>query len=213
MNNLVSKDPVKNANWVGVVAAVLAFISAFLPFYKVTASAYFVSYSESLNLVSVGVLGWIIVIVTLVAGALHFLNSMKEIKLAALIVSAVDLLLLIITIVACHSTAKVAIGGYSSMVKGSFMVGMYFEIIFTVLMIASPWINEAVVKKYIFKNATTNAQPQAQFGSQTQFNGQPQQPQYNAQAQFNAQPQQPQYNAQAQYNAQPQQPQNNGQQQ
>lgn len=210
MNNLVSKDPVKNANWVGVVAAVLAFISAFLPFYKVTASAYFVSYSESLNLVSVGVLGWIIVIVTLVAGALHFLNSMKEIKLAALIVSAVDLLLLIITIVACHSTAKAAIGGYSSMVKGSFMVGMYFEIIFTVLMIASPWINEAVVKKYIFKNATTNAQPQAQFGSQTQFNGQPQ---YNAQAQFNAQPQQPQYNAQAQYNAQPQQPQNNGQQQ
>ena len=205
----MNKDKLMATNWVGVGAAVLAFICVFLPFCsaKVTVYGYSVT-QDSCNFVTFNVMGILFMLAVIAAGALYFLAGYmgnKQFDMFALIASAVALFLLILALIIGNSDIK-DLKEYSSYVKVSYSVGMYFEFILSILMVAAKWIDELVVKKYIVKaggNLYGNAPQQGQYMSQAPqqnqyMNQQPQQGQYMGQAPqqnqyMNQQPQQNQY--------------------
>lgn len=222
MNN----DKLKTINWVGVGAAVLAFICVFLPFCsaKVTVYGYSIT-QDSCNFVTFNVMGVLFMLVTIAAGGLYFLagyKGNKQFDKFALIASAAALVFLILALIIGNGDIK-SLKEYGSYVSVSYAVGMYFEFILAAVMIGAKWIDELVVKKYIFKNGQPQqGQYMGQASQPNQYmNQQPQQGQYMGGQQsqsnqyMNQQPQQGQYmGGQApqpnQYmNQQPQQNQNN----
>lgn len=184
----MNKEKMKLINWVGVGAAVLAFICVFLPFCsaKVTIYGYSVT-QDACNFVGFNVMGILFLLAVIAAGVLYFLAGYmgnKQFELGALGASGAALLFLIIALIVGNSDIKSlkSMGDYSSLVKISYSVGMYFEFILAIVLVAAKWIDELVVKKYILKNGQSQ---QGQYMNQQA----PQQGQYmNQQA-----PQQNQY--------------------
>ena len=221
MNNF----SVKNINIVGAVAAFLAFVFTFLPFYKLKPSALYQysmssagvpASSISKNLVSYNFFGVLCLILAIVAIALYVWNGTQMITIAAIGVSVLDLICMLLALIVGNGDIKTAkefassLGafGISSDVffKGAVSVGFFLELIMILIMIASYWINELVVKPYVWKdNSGAKLNPldglvgTAKATYTQTYAQQPVQPQGYAQAP--QQPVQPQGYAQA-----PQQP-------
>ena len=101
MNNF----SVKNINIVGAVAAFLAFVFTFLPFYKLKPSALYQysmsstgvpASSISKNLVSYNFFGVLCLILAIVAIALYVWNGTQMITIAAIGVSVLDLICMLL---------------------------------------------------------------------------------------------------------------------
>ena len=150
----MSKDKLKAINWVGVGAAVLAFICVFLPFCsaKVTVYGYSIT-QDSCNFVTFNVMGVLFMLAAIAAGALYFLagyQGNKQFDTFALIASAAALVFLVLALIIGNGDIK-SLKEYGSYVSVSYAVGMYFEFILAAVMTGARWIDELVVKKYILK--------------------------------------------------------------
>lgn len=222
MNNF----SVKNINIVGAVAALWAFIFTFLPFYKLKPTALLYqnglssagaqAYTLSKNLVSYNFFGVLCLILAIVAIALYVWNGTQMVTIAAIGVSVLDLICMLLALIVGNGDIKTAKEFASSLssfgissdvfFKSTVSVGFFLELIMILIMIASYWINELVVKPYVWKdNSGAKLNPldglvgTAKATYTQTYAQQPVQPQGYAQAP--QQPVQPQGYAQA-----PQQP-------
>ncbi len=166
----MKKFSLKNINFVGAGAALLAFIFAFIPFYKLQPTEYFIQnesaaagYSIMKNLVTYNFFGVLCLILSLTAMVLYVWNSSVKITIAAIAVSAADLISLLLALIVGNSDAKevqslinalVQYSGTSAnanlFIKSSLTAGFVLELLMILVMTGSYWINELMVKPYIF---------------------------------------------------------------
>ena len=211
----MNKFSVKNINFVGAGAAVLAFIFAFIPFYKLKPTSYLLQndstaalYSISKNLVTYNFFGVLCLILSIAAVALYVLNFSQKITIAAIAVSVLDLISLFLALIVGNSDIKSTkdlintvmqytglSGSTGVLLKSSVAAGFVLELIVIIIMVGSYWINELVVKPYILGdksgaklNPLEGLTGTAKAQAQQQF-GQPQQYAQAPQQQF-GQPQQ-----------------------
>lgn len=215
----MNKFDVKNINFVGAAASLLAVIFSFIPFYTVKVSSagktlmsYTSSYASQMSaskmLLTYNFFGILFLLVSIAALGCYVLNNSKEITMIATCLSFASFIVLILAMIVGNSDVKeakefISMYGMSAYFKIGFSAGMVLELIVVIISIASYWINELVIKKYVFKVTTAPelnpfvaiSKPSS---SQGQYNG-------NAQGQYNnpqvQQPMQGQYNnPQMQYN-------------
>lgn len=230
---------IKKTNIVGLCAAVLAVLFSFVPFYQVVPSGMLKTYasssleSKTYSLIKYNFFGALLLLVLVAIIVLFILEALGKatpvISTVATGLCLASFVLILLTIIVGNSDVKEAkeyIESYSGttaswlgidmseFVKFKVGVGMIFEIILTLVLAASYWINELVIKPMVYKMpanpnlnpfadmvnsnrgyGAANAQynPNLQGGQPQQFGAQPGQPQ-----QFSAQPGQPQ-----QFNTQP----------
>jgi len=232
----MNKFSVKNINFVGAGAAVLAFIFAFIPFYRLKPTSYLLQndstaalYSISKNLVTYNFFGVLCLILSIAALALYVLNFSQKITIAAIAVSALDLVSLFLALIVGNSDIKSTkdlintvmqytglSGSTGVLLKSSVAAGFVLELIVIIIMVGSYWINELVVKPYILGDksgaklnplegltGTAKAQAQQQFGQPQQYAQAPQQ-QFGQPQQYAQAPQQ-QFGQPQQYTQAPQQ--------
>lgn len=187
MNNF----SVKNINFVGAGAALLAFIFTFIPFYTVKATdAYYMSgfgsagaMSASKNLVGYNFFGVLCLLLSIAAIVLYVLNLNAIMTLAATGVSILNMICLLLAFIVGNSDVKAAkaILNFNPIAKSYFKmgpaVGFFLELIVILIMIASYWINELVIKPYVFKVAAAPVLNPLQLlsGTPAQFGQAPQQ--------------------------------------
>ncbi|MGN0327370.1 MAG: hypothetical protein ACI4D4_00180 [Lachnospira sp.] len=212
----------KNINFVGAGASLLAFIFAFIPFYTVKAnstlmalmgsssSAYASQMSASKSLVTYNFFGVLVLLLSIAAVVLYVLNNSDLITMIATCLSVLSFVCLFLAMIVGNSDVKEAkniiqIYNMSGYFKMGFSAGLILEILVLIIAVASFWINEFVIKKFVFKSTAAPKLHPFSIGSATknQFNGNAQQPQFNGYTQA---PQQPQFNGQP---VQPQAPQQN----
>ncbi|MED9971002.1 MAG: hypothetical protein UE790_00085 [Lachnospira sp.] len=104
---------VKNINFVGAGAALLAFIFTFIPFYKLQPTTYFLQnestaalYTITKNLVTYNFFGVLCLILALAALVLYVWNGSEKITMAAIAVSVVDLISLFLALIVGNSDIK-----------------------------------------------------------------------------------------------------------
>ena len=104
---------VKNINFVGAGAALLAFIFTFIPFYKLQPTTYFLQnestaalYTITKNLVTYNFFGVLCLILALAAIILYVWNGSEKITMAAIVVSVVDLISLFLALIVGNSDIK-----------------------------------------------------------------------------------------------------------
>ncbi|MDO5383062.1 MAG: hypothetical protein Q4F06_10170 [Eubacteriales bacterium] len=224
----------KNINFVGAGASLLAFIFTFIPFYTVKAnstlmalmgsssSAYASQMSASKSLVAFNFFGVLVLLLSIAAVVLYVLNNSDLITMIATCLSVLSFVCLFLAMIVGNGDVKEAkniiqIYNMSGYFKVGFSAGLVLEIIVLIIAVASFWINEFVIKKFVFKSTEAPKLHPFSIGSvsKNQFNGNAQQPQFNGyaqapqQPQFNGQPVQPQAPQQPQFNGQPVQPQQN----
>ena len=161
---------VKNINFVGAGAALLAFIFTFIPFYKLQPTTYFLQnestaalYTITKNLVTYNFFGVLCLILALAAIILYVWNGSEKITMAAIVVSVVDLISLFLALIVGNSDIKdvkslinalVQYSGTSAnanlFLKSSVAAGFVLELLMILVMIGSYWINELVIKPYVF---------------------------------------------------------------
>jgi len=223
---------IKKTNIVGLCAAVLAVLFSFVPFYQVVPSGMLKTYasssleSKTYSLIKYNFFGALLLLVLVAIIVLFILEALGKatpvISTVATGLCLASFVLILLTIIVGNSDVTSWLGiDMSEFVKFKVGVGMIFEIILTLVLAASYWINELVIKPMVYKMpanpnlnpfadmvnsnrgyGAANAQynPNLQGGQPQQFGAQPGQPQQPQQ--FGAQPGQPQ-----QFNAQPGQPQ------
>ncbi|MGN0317926.1 MAG: hypothetical protein ACI4E1_08360 [Lachnospira sp.] len=208
MNNF----SVKNINFVGAGAAFLAFVFAFLPFRKIETVASFLgittaSYQESKSLAGYNFFGILFLIIALAVVVLCVLNLNEIMTIASMAASILLFVVYMLAIIIGNEDFKNVTSNplLSAYVKVSFSIGFFLEFVMVVLVLASYWINEIVIKKLIFNASSIELNPlnlfNKAFSSSPNKSVQPQASQFNAQSQapqFNAQPQAPQFNSQSQ---------------
>lgn len=171
----MSSFSVKRINVVGAVASVWAFIFAFFPFYRIKPSDTFMqqagsqadTYLITKNLVSYNFFGVLCLILAVAALVLYVWNSSQFVRAAAIIVSVVDFISLMLAVIVGNSEIKdtKAIISYavqysgsgmktSMFVKTSVAFGFVLELIMVLIMIGSYWINELLFRPYILGNKT-----------------------------------------------------------
>lgn len=163
---------VKNINFVGAGAALLAFIFTFIPFYKLQPTTYFLQnestaalYTITKNLVTYNFFGVLCLILALAALVLYVWNGSEKITMAAIAVSVVDLISLFLALIVGNSDIKdvkslinalVQYSGTSAnanlFLKSSVAAGFVLELLMILVMIGSYWINELVIKPYVFSD-------------------------------------------------------------
>ena len=224
----------KRTNIVGFCAAILAFIFAFLPIKKVVlASSYLDDWAEggyrtSYSLVNYNFFGTLFLLVIIALIVLFVLQALGKsnptLNAVTTVITIAAFVVFILSVIISNDDVKQAedlIVQYSvwfgDVIKIKFGAGFVLEIIVTIILAASYWINELVIIPYVYNarnyrpvlnpftalasankgygaaNAQYNPNFQAQPG---QFQGQPQQAQPNQfqgqPNQFQAQPQNPQ---------------------
>ncbi len=242
----------KRTNIVGFCAAILAFIFAFLPIKRVVLSADELEdwiedgYKTSYNLVNYNFFGTLFLIVIIALIVLFVIQALGKsnpvLNAVTTIITIAAFVVFILAVIVSNNDVKQSeklIDAYKAwfgdVIQIKFGAGFVLELIVTIILAASYWINECVIIPYVYKAvqyrpvlnpfaAITNGRPgygatnaqfqgQPQYGQPGQFQGQPQQ--YGQPGQFQGQPQQygqPQYQQPQQYGQpQYQQPQQYGQ--
>ena len=235
----------KRINIVGFCAAILAFIFAFLPIKKVVlASSYLDDWAEggyktSYSLVNYNFFGTLFLLVIIALIVLFVLqalgNSHPTLNAVTTVITIAALVVFILSVIISNDDIKQSeelIDQYSvwfgDVIKIKFGAGFVLELIVTIILAASYWINELLIIPYVYNarnyrpvlnpftafasankgygaanaqyNPNFQAQPGQFQGQPGQFQGQPNQ--FQAQpGQFQGQPNQ--------FQAQPQQAQPN----
>ena len=236
----------KRTNIVGFCAAILAFIFAFLPIKRVVLSADELEdwieegYKTSYNLVNYNFFGTLFLIVIIALIVLFVIQALGKsnpvLNAVTTIITIAAFVVFLLAVIVGNDDVRQAeklieefkeyyavwFGDIGDINKIKLGVGFVLELIVTIILAASYWINECVIIPYVYKAvqyrpvlnpfaALTNGRPgygamnaqyqgQSQYGQPGQFQGQPQQygqPQYQ-------QPQQ-QYGQPGQFQGQPQQ--------
>lgn len=158
---------VKRVNVVGAFASLWAFIFAFFPFYRIEPMEVLIqqagkqaeSYALTKNLVSYNFFGVLCLMLSIVAFGLYIWNSSQLVRAAAIIVSVVDfisLMLALIKDIKSIITYAVQYSGSgmktSMFVKTSVAYGFVLELIMVLIMIGSYWINEMLFRPYVLGN-------------------------------------------------------------
>ncbi|WP_287389156.1 hypothetical protein [Lachnospira sp.] len=230
----------KRTNIVGFCAAILAFIFAFLPIKRVVLDASELEdwleegYKTSYNLVNYNFFGTLFLIVIIALIVLFVIQALGKsnpvLNAVTTIITIAALVVFILAIIVSNNDVKQSeklIDAYKAwfgdIIQIKFGAGFVLELIVTIILAASYWINECVIIPYVYKAvqyrpvlnpfaALTNGRPgygatnaqfqgQPQYGQPGQFQGQPQQ--YGQPGQFQGQPQQ--YGQPGQFQGQPQQ--------
>jgi hypothetical protein len=225
----------KRTNIVGFCAAILAFIFAFLPIKRAVLDASELDdwleegYKTSYNLINYNFFGTLFLIVIIALIVLFVIQALGKsnpvLNAVTTIVTIAAFVVFILAVIVSNDDVKQAeklIDAYKAwfgdIIQIKFGAGFVLELIVTIILAASYWINECVIIPYVYKAvqyrpvlnpfaALTNGRPgygatNAQFQGQPQY-GQPQQ-QYGQPGQFQGQPQQ-QYGQPGQFQGQPQQ--------
>ena len=158
---------VKRVNVVGAFASLWAFIFAFFPFYRIEPMEVLIqqagkqaeSYALTKNLVSYNFFGVLCLMLSIVAFGLYIWNSSQLVRAAAIIVSVVDFISLMLALIVGNSNIKdiksiityaVQYSGSgmktSMFVKTSVAYGFVLELIMVLIMIGSYWINEMLFR-------------------------------------------------------------------
>lgn len=164
---------VKRVNVVGAFASLWAFIFAFFPFYRIEPMEVLIqqagkqaeSYALTKNLVSYNFFGVLCLMLSIVAFGLYIWNSSQLVRAAAIIVSVVDFISLMLALIVGNSNIKdiksiityaVQYSGSgmktSMFVKTSVAYGFVLELIMVLIMIGSYWINEMLFRPYVLGN-------------------------------------------------------------
>ncbi|SDM93982.1 hypothetical protein [Lachnospira pectinoschiza] len=230
----------KRTNIVGFCAAILAFFFAFLPIKRVVLSADELEdwieegYKTSYNLINYNFFGTLFLIVIIALIVLFVIQALGKsnpvLNAVTTIVTIAAFVVFILAVIVSNDDVKQAeelIDAYKAwfgdIIQIKFGAGFVLELIVTIILAASYWINECVIIPYVYKAvqyrpvlnpfaALTNGRPgygatnaqfqgQPQYGQPGQFQGQPQQ--YGQPGQFQGQPQQ--YGQPGQFQGQPQQ--------
>lgn len=240
----------KRINIVGFCAAILAFIFAFLPIKKVVlASSYLDDWAEggyrtSYSLVNYNFFGTLFLLVIIALIVLFVLQALGKsnptLNAITTVITIAALVVFVLSVIISNDDVKQAeelIDQYSvwfgDVIKIKFGAGFVLELIVTIILAASYWINELLIIPYVYNarnyrpvlnpftafasankgygaanaqyNPNFQAQPGQFQGQPSQFQGQPQQGQPG---QFQGQP--GQFQGQPnQFQAQPQQAQPN----
>ena len=169
---------VKRVNVVGAFASLWAFIFAFFPFYRIEPMEVLIqqagkqaeSYALTKNLVSYNFFGVLCLMLSIVAFGLYIWNSSQLVRAAAIIVSVVDFISLMLALIVGNSNIKdiksiityaVQYSGSgmktSMFVKTSVAYGFVLELIMVLIMIGSYWINEMLFRPYVLGNKSEAA--------------------------------------------------------
>lgn len=164
---------VKRVNVVGAFASLWAFIFAFFPFYRIEPMEVLIqqagkqaeSYALTKNLVSYNFFGVLCLMLSIVAFGLYIWNSSQLVRAAAIIVSVVDFISLMLALIVGNSNIKdiKSIITYAVQYSGSGMktsmfaktsvaYGFVLELIMVLIMIGSYWINEMLFRPYVLGN-------------------------------------------------------------
>ena len=229
----------KRTNIVGFCAAILAFIFAFLPIKRAVLDASELDdwleegYKTSYNLINYNFFGTLFLIVIIALIVLFVIQALGKsnpvLNAVTTIVTIAAFVVFILAVIVSNDDVKQAeklIDAYKAwfgdIIQIKFVAGFVLELIVTIILAASYWINECVIIPYVYKAvqyrpvlnpfaALTNGRPgygatnaqfqgQPQYGQPGQFQGQPQQ--YGQPGQFQGQPQQ--YGQPGQFQGQPQ---------
>ena len=218
----------KRTNIVGFCAAILAFIFAFLPIKRVVLDASELEdwleegYKTSYNLINYNFFGTLFLIVIIALIVLFVIQALGKsnpvLNAVTTIITIAAFVVFILAVIVSNDDVKQSeklIDAYKAwfgnIIQIKFGAGFVLELIVTIILAASYWINECVIIPYVYKAvqyrpvlnpfaALTNGRP-GYGATNAQFQGQPQQ-QYGQPGQFQGQPQQygqPQYQQQQQY--------------
>lgn len=111
---------VKRVNVVGAFASLWAFIFAFFPFYRIEPMEVLIqqagkqaeSYALTKNLVSYNFFGVLCLMLSIVAFGLYIWNSSQLVRAAAIIVSVVDFISLMLALIVGNSNIRYQINNY-----------------------------------------------------------------------------------------------------
>lgn len=183
MNNRLS---FKNFNIIGMLASLLAFLFAFMPFYSVSPSESFVklagvderslkTFTIEKNLVEMnmfGVLFAIVVLIDLVV-LIWAIKGSSKVDSLAIGLSVLAFILLLFTIMIGNADIENATsefelfkrfsGTSADSLETDYLEGLHLEVVAIIFMMTSYWIKEIIINKYILKYSNIVVNPFVAF--------------------------------------------------